>query len=382
MPKGWIRAYTKERSTLGLRDTDREQRDKRARFRERFRTSLYESADTESPVVSTLRWGQVVDLPERLSKQPMTKVVVGDRAGFVWTDHVVELAYVCRQRRAGAERLKGELVPASGGKKVELLWGDCVQILERGPEKSRVRARGICGEMHNSDLTSDALLEVYFIDVGQGDGILVRTPDARHLLVDGGLERRKQVTGKSAADFVDWKFFVDYGDFRVRLDSMTASHSDNDHYGGLHDLVRTASAADRELDCLGTDIAVLHHPGLSRWENRSNAVPRHADGLGPTSTDGSSFTRLLNDRADAESAIVNGAADEFSGPWKWFVRDVLENGRGTKFKRVGVAADALKAGKPLPAFWPRRAAAQFRYLGRLRWSATDARGSRISGAKR
>lgn len=52
-------------------------------------------------------------------------------------------------------------------------------------------------------LGSKALLEVYFIDVGQGDGILIKTPDGRHVMIDGGFPRRNQPIGKNAADFVD-----------------------------------------------------------------------------------------------------------------------------------------------------------------------------------
>jgi hypothetical protein len=91
---------------------------------------------------------------------------------------------------------------------VHLLWGDRVRVLQRDPSagRSRVYARGALGWIDDSDLGGEALLELYFIDVGQGDGILVVTPEGHHLLIDGGLERSRQQTGKSAADFVDWKF--------------------------------------------------------------------------------------------------------------------------------------------------------------------------------
>ena len=223
-----------------------------------------------------------------------------------------------------------------------------MQIMARGDDLCQVRARGFQGDVPTDHLMEAPLLEVYFIDVGQGDGVLVRTPDRRHLLVDGGLERTKQHTGKNAADFVDWKFFKDYGDFRVRLDSLMASHSDNDHYGGLHDLVRQNSfLADRELDCLGVDIVTFHHPGLSRWENRVGAQPVHHDGLGPrevVADDFNYFTRLLGDRADAEASIVNNADTELSSYWKYFVRDVLANSAATTVQRLGVAREDLQGG--------------------------------------
>lgn len=94
-------------------------------------------------------------------------------------------------------------------------------------------ARGRIGWVKNSVLDGSSLLEAYFIDVGQGDGVLVRSPDGRHLLIDGGYPRSRQPTGKNAADFVDWKFFKDYGALDIDLDMMIASHCDLDHYGGL-----------------------------------------------------------------------------------------------------------------------------------------------------
>lgn len=203
--------------------------------------------------------------------------------------------------------------------------------------------------MNNSDLTDEALLDIYFIDVGQGDGTLVRTPDMRHMLIDGGLERQKQQTGKNAADLVDWKFFSDYGDYKVRLESLMASHSDSDHYGGLHDLLRTTKQADRELDCIGVEVDVFHHPGLSRWSNVKNAPIKHAQGLGPRKSGG--FIRLLGDRNDAEGSTNKSRPEQLSGPWASFVKSVLSNSKRTKVEPVLVAREDIQNLKKLPHLW-------------------------------
>lgn len=155
-----------------------------------------------------------------------------------------------------------------------LLWGDRVKVLEEDPQTDRVRvhARGTTGWIDRSDLGGEPLLELYFIDVGQGDGVLVVTPEGHHLMIDGGYQRTRQQTGKSAADFVDWKFHRDYllegeqedaGLNQVRLDAMIASHADADHYGGLRDLVdRDTPSWDEELDTDGVTVERFHHPGL------------------------------------------------------------------------------------------------------------------------
>jgi hypothetical protein len=366
MARGWIRAYAAERAEVGFSDADFRVRNDRAEYRRDFRTDLHETASGNSDVLRTLRWGEEVELPSGIASGRWTRATFSGDTGYVRTAHIVELAYV-DSRPDEEDGYTTDLTYQSGGreKSVKLIWGDCVQILERDEDFCLVRARGFQGQVATDHLVEDALLCVYFIDVGQGDGVLVSTPDGRHLLVDGGLERTKQHTGKNAADFVDWKFYKDYGDFRVRLDSLMASHSDNDHYGGLHDLVRENFLADRELDCLGVDVETFHHPGLSRWENRPGANTTHHDGLGPRELDAdfNYFVRLLEDRDDAEEATTDGSPNELSGPWRYFVRDVLRNSEQTDVARVGVAREALQAGDPLPDLWNDTEGYEIKVLG-------------------
>jgi hypothetical protein len=112
--------------------------------------------------------------------------------------------------------------------------------------RTRVKARGFPNQkgygppavwVDDAHLGGEALLDIYFIDVGQGDSVLIVAPDRRHILIDGGYPRRKSPTGKSGADFVDWKFASEYGEDTISLDAVIASHCDEDHYGGLADLL-------------------------------------------------------------------------------------------------------------------------------------------------
>ena len=92
---------------------------------------------------------------------------------------------------------------ATGNAKLlELLWGDHLSVLETAGTRTKVKARGKTGFVNTGEIGDQSLLEVYFIDVGQGDGVLIRTPDDRHIMLDGGYDRSKQPTGKNAADFV------------------------------------------------------------------------------------------------------------------------------------------------------------------------------------
>src|SRR5688572_14972097 len=71
----------------------------------------------------------------------------------------------------------------AGKKLFELLWGDRVRVISKGAGRWRVHARGRDGYVERSAISDTSLLEVYFIDVGQGDGVLIRTPDGRHVLI-------------------------------------------------------------------------------------------------------------------------------------------------------------------------------------------------------
>jgi competence protein ComEC len=74
----------------------------------------------------------------------------------------------------------------------------------------------------------DGRLRVTFLDVGQGDAILVEAPGGGRILVDGGAggTARFDVGGRVVAPFL-WNRGV------RRLDVVAATHADADHSGGL-----------------------------------------------------------------------------------------------------------------------------------------------------
>lgn len=215
-----------------------------------------------------------------------------------------------------------DIFEADQGKRVVrfALWGDGVRILrDDGGARVKVRIRGGEGWIERGALGGQSLLEYYFIDVGQGDGVLVKTPDWRHLMIDGGYPRSAQPTGKSAADFVDWKFAKDYGHTTIVLDAMISSHIDFDHYGGLNDILDAAQVA--ELDCTGITVDAFYHSGLAHWAAHGGV----AEGLGPHTKAGgrSWFTRLLSDRASAVAATDGGAGPQLRGYWRDFIANVV-----------------------------------------------------------
>lgn len=225
-----------------------------------------------------------------------------------------------------------------------LLWGDGVKFdgsAGTGPRRP-VRARGgRKGFVEKAALGGKSLLEYYFIDVGQGDGILIKTPGFRHIMIDGGFHRSVQDTGKNAADFVDWKFFKDYGMSKIQLDAMLASHNDADHYGGLADLLDVSQIG--ELGASGVSVEAFYHAGLSWWRGAS----RH---LGTKATAGGEnfWTQLLTDRNHAERVI--GSGDKLHGQWHDFIEAVVgtrtKSGTPTPIERISHADVHLPGFEP------------------------------------
>jgi len=210
-------------------------------------------------------------------------------------------------------------VGATGTRKIkDLLWGDSVRLLTTSGERRKVKARGATGYVKASDLGGEPLLEVYFIDVGQGDGVLIRTPGGKHILIDGGYNRAKQPTGKNAADFVDWKFAKDYGKTKIKLEAMIASHCDADHYGGLWDLLNPEETDG--LDASTVEVKQFYHAGVSWWKR-----PGGDRNLGAKSA--GFLTKLLSNRASVKAGLPKGGAGtKLQGEWADFMKVVYEHG--------------------------------------------------------
>ena len=72
----------------------------------------------------------------------------------------------------------------------------------------------------------DGQLHVYFLDVGQGDGIFIQTPSGRQVLIDGG-DDGQQLFAELGAVMPFWD---------RHIDQAIVTHPDWDHIGGQIDL--------------------------------------------------------------------------------------------------------------------------------------------------
>jgi beta-lactamase superfamily II metal-dependent hydrolase len=203
---------------------------------------------------------------------------------------------------------------------LELLWGDRVELVSETKVNGRYKINARWAKNAYIDpevLGDDALLEFYFIDVGQGDGILMVTPDRRHILIDGGYTRDKQPHGKSAADFVDWKFSTEYKMDTIEIDALISSHCDADHYGGMWDLLNNKD--ETELDTTAIKVNHFYHAGISWWKD--DAHPRF---LG--NKENGVMTDLLSGITSIREGLKETSPLRLQGEWAGFLESVSKTG--------------------------------------------------------
>jgi beta-lactamase superfamily II metal-dependent hydrolase len=142
--------------------------------------------------------------------------------------------------------------------------GEWMKVLDDpvpGKGRVHVKYRGGEGYVKLADLTRRRHLEIYFLDVGQGDGILIQTPDDRRILIDGG-------PSDDAFEFIQNKYRLDKPDNYIDFDAVVATHSDTDHTGGLLKVLTSPKIAVKRF----------YHNGLfRRADKKKDPGPHQGD---------------------------------------------------------------------------------------------------------
>ena len=126
-----------------------------------------------------------------------------------------------------------------------LLMGDWLRYLgDETTNWAKVRCRGCDGWLPKSDFSDKRLLEVNFVDIGQGDGCHIVTPNDEIMLIDAG-------EGDNMYRFLSWRYNLrnlkiigvdgitesDEGARPpVNIDHIVITHPDQDHYYGFRDI--------------------------------------------------------------------------------------------------------------------------------------------------
>jgi beta-lactamase superfamily II metal-dependent hydrolase len=173
-----------------------------------------------------------------------------------------------------------------------LLWGDWMTLTgKEDTEHVEVHARGCTGWIGREEAQEDRLLEVVFVDIGQGDGCLIITPDDRKILVDAG-------AGDNMIRYLNWRFrkFAK----AVHFDAVVISHPDQDHYNGFTPLFK-AAAGQGSVAGANVSIDAVYHNGLVE---RDSPHPPLGQRVG--SGNSSYVTDLVQTRGDFDTLIGTG----------------------------------------------------------------------------
>lgn len=100
----------------------------------------------------------------------------------------------------------------------------------------------LCGAFYFSfDPSESNELEIHVIDVGQGDSILIKTPDHRAVLIDTGgipgVNSDFNIGERVVAPYL-WRLGI------RKLDLLIISHGDEDHIGGSKEILKSIPAAE------------------------------------------------------------------------------------------------------------------------------------------
>jgi beta-lactamase superfamily II metal-dependent hydrolase len=135
------------------------------------------------------------------------------------------------KRRADGEKiwLYSAKEQTSGKRVRDVRWGDFLKIEDQSADGWSTIAWGTKSYfLRSENITDTRPVEVVFLDVGQGDGCIVVSPETgaaeRILIVDAGI-------GDNMLRFLKWRFGKLKETFRFHAAIVT--HPDQDHYGGF-----------------------------------------------------------------------------------------------------------------------------------------------------
>lgn len=253
--------------------------------------------------------------------------------------------------------------PDGTGRKLltTLAWGDYVEVLETtdaflkistvrfdtkpdgsilpvtteafiAPPKSARRADG--RKMTPADVViprnDSTVLKVNFVDVQQGDGAVIESPDGRVILIDGG-------DNQMFARYLAARFRGSSLEKPKQIECMLVTHGDADHFSGLTEIHKSERNSEPRKRLFIAPKRVYHN-GLVKRPSKDAAKKARPDKelLGPTRTvDG---VTILTGLADSLLDVPDAEMNEPFKEWKealaaWNARSAIE------FRRLSFGND-------------------------------------------
>lgn len=189
--------------------------------------------------------------------------------------------------------------------------GDFYRVITAGPD----------GWMHKTDLGNSMGIKIFYLDVGQGDGVLIEVGNLR-ILVDSG----PSVNMFSYLTKWQYTYLLNRGQ-PVHIDCVFVSHFDADHYKGLIPILN-----DKRFT-FGT----IYHAGILKFAAKNNP---YNTGLGDVveHNGGMYLTKIFDDLLRInEAAAFNRDIESFLGA----VKKAASENRLGKTKRLAAGDTAI-----------------------------------------
>lgn len=215
---------------------------------------------------------------------------------YAFTKPPITKVYNYTEKYAKENRKKRRVV-------ANLLMGEWVKKIKQYDDYHYVRFRGGNGVIKSDLLSEKRLLELYFIDVGQGDSILVQTPKDRRILIDGGRDNESH-------SFLQWKYNLAKKDNKIDFDALIMTHADEDHAKGLNFVLNDPKIT----------VKTVYHNGIPRFKGK--------DQLGKISGTGDNRT------LEAYDDVTKIKQEELSPDYKRLVNSILKAKK--KYRRLKV----------------------------------------------
>ncbi len=177
--------------------------------------------------------------------------------------------------------------------KKHLFWGDTIELLN--DERNgffKVYSRDERGWIKKTDTLENPILDIIFLDVGQGDSCIIVTPKDEKIIVDAG-------RGNNLLRYLRWRYksfsTAEMKEMAANIKSFMITHPDEDHYEGLSYLFEDALM--KEV----LKVKSIYHNGL---------FPRRGTGANSLGTSlkvrsRTYITDLIMDRNDLDKFLQN-----------------------------------------------------------------------------